>query len=156
MEARRDGLTTLTLDAVEMTIDGGHTVIVQADKAPIVDGKPEARMRVGCGSATVGIFARQWLGHVDEGFNNAMSAIVDSNVTTALTALVLYLVGTEAVQGFAITLLVGLLASMISAVFITRTFFMLWLERRSAPQCCATGRWVQERHVQRLGGRSAP
>ena len=71
---------------------------------------------------------------VDEGFNNAMSAIVDSNVTTALTALVLYLVGTEAVQGFAITLLVGLLASMISAVFITRTFFMLWLERRSAPQ----------------------
>jgi SecD/SecF fusion protein len=71
---------------------------------------------------------------VDEGFDNAMSAIVDSNVTTALTALVLYLVGTEAVQGFAITLLVGLLASMISAVFITRTFFLLWLRRRSAPQ----------------------
>jgi SecD/SecF fusion protein len=71
---------------------------------------------------------------VDEGFSNAMSAIIDSNVTTALTALVLYLVGTDSVQGFAITLLVGLLASMISAVFITRTFFMLWLERRHAPQ----------------------
>jgi SecD/SecF fusion protein len=67
---------------------------------------------------------------VDEGFHNAMSAIVDSNVTTALTALVLYKVGTEAVRGFAITLLVGLAASMVSAIFVTRTFFMLWLQRR--------------------------
>jgi hypothetical protein len=36
--------------AVEMSIDGGHTVIVEAGKAPIVDGRPEVRMRVGCGS----------------------------------------------------------------------------------------------------------
>ena len=67
---------------------------------------------------------------VEEGFRNAMGAIVDSNVTTALTALVLYLVGTESVRGFAITLLVGLAASMVSAIFVTRTFFMLWLERK--------------------------
>jgi 6-hydroxynicotinate reductase len=65
--------------AVEMTIDGGHAVIVQADKAPIVDGKPEVRMRVGCGSATVGIFARQWLGHVDE------VIVVDDHITGVLT-----------------------------------------------------------------------
>jgi protein-export membrane protein SecD/preprotein translocase SecF subunit len=67
---------------------------------------------------------------VDEGFRHAMSAIVDSNVTTALTALILYVVGTEAVQGFAITLLIGLVASMVTAVFVTRTFFLVWVKRR--------------------------
>jgi protein-export membrane protein SecD/preprotein translocase SecF subunit len=67
---------------------------------------------------------------VDEGFAHAMSAIVDSNVTTALTALILYVVGTESVQGFAITLLIGLVASMVTAVFVTRTFFLVWVKRR--------------------------
>ena len=67
---------------------------------------------------------------IDEGFRHAMSAIVDSNVTTALTALILYAVGTDSVQGFAITLLVGLAASMITAVFVTRTFFLLWVKWR--------------------------
>jgi preprotein translocase SecF subunit len=61
-----------------------------------------------------------------------MSAIVDSNVTTALTALVLYKIGTGPVQGFAVTLLVGLAASMLSAVFVTRTFFLVWLRVRPA------------------------
>ena len=69
---------------------------------------------------------------VKEGFRHAMSAIVDSNVTTALTAAVLYAVGTESVQGFAITLLIGIGASMISAVFVTRTFFLVWLKRAPA------------------------
>ncbi len=45
---------------------------------------------------------------VDRGFRNAMSAIVDSNVTTALTAFILYRVGTDPVKGFAVTLLIGL------------------------------------------------
>jgi preprotein translocase subunit SecD len=67
---------------------------------------------------------------VEEGFKHAMSAIIDSNITTALTALILYLVGTGPVQGFAITLLIGILASMLSAVFVTRTFFLIWLQRR--------------------------
>jgi 6-hydroxynicotinate reductase len=65
--------------AVEMSIDGGHTVIVEAGKAPIVDGRAEVRMRVGCGSATVGIFAQQWLGHVDE------VIVVDDHITGVLT-----------------------------------------------------------------------
>jgi preprotein translocase subunit SecD len=67
---------------------------------------------------------------VEEGFKHAMSAIVDSNITTGLTALILYVVGTGPVQGFAITLLIGILASMLSAVFVTRTFFLVWLQRR--------------------------
>ncbi len=66
-------------DAVTMTIDGGHEVVVQAGQAPIVDGHREQRMRVGCGSATVGIFARQWLGHADE------VIVVDDHITGVLT-----------------------------------------------------------------------
>ncbi|HUG26746.1 MAG TPA: protein translocase subunit SecD [Gemmatimonadales bacterium] len=69
---------------------------------------------------------------VDEGFRNAMSAIVDSNVTTVITALFLFQFGTGPVQGFAVTLILGTAASMITAIFVTRTFFLLWLERKPA------------------------
>jgi preprotein translocase subunit SecD len=67
---------------------------------------------------------------VDEGFKHAMNAIVDSNVSTVLTALFLFQFGTGPVKGFAVTLTMGIAASMITAVFVTRTFFILWLERR--------------------------
>ncbi|HEX2167636.1 MAG TPA: protein translocase subunit SecD [Longimicrobiales bacterium] len=67
---------------------------------------------------------------VENGFQHAMSAIVDSNITTLLTALILYQVGTGPVRGFAVTLSIGIIASFFTAVFITRTFFMLYLERR--------------------------
>jgi len=66
---------------------------------------------------------------IDEGFKNSLSAIVDSHVTTALTGAVLYQYGTGPVQGFAVTLVVGVVSSMLSAVFVVRTFFMLWLTR---------------------------
>jgi hypothetical protein len=62
-------------EAVEMEIDGGSTVVVQAGQAPIVDGTPERRMRVGCGSATIGMFASQWQGLVDE------VVVVDDHIT---------------------------------------------------------------------------
>src|SRR4051812_10261926 len=67
---------------------------------------------------------------VDDGFLHAMNAIVDSNVSTVLTALILYAVGTGPVQGFAITLIIGIIASMISAIFVVKTFFLIWLHRR--------------------------
>ncbi len=70
---------------------------------------------------------------IDEGFRHAMSAIVDSNVSTALTALVLYQYGTGPVKGFAVTLLAGIAASMITSIFVVKTFFLVWLNRnRSA------------------------
>ena len=69
---------------------------------------------------------------VDEGFSHAMSAIWDSNITTAITAFILYVVGTGPVQGFAVTLMIGIFASMITAIFVTRTFFIIWLQRRPA------------------------
>ncbi len=72
---------------------------------------------------------------IDEGFNHAMSAIVDSNVTAALTAAVLYQFGTGPVRGFAVTLLAGIIASMISSIFVVRTFYMVWLNRQgTTPQ----------------------
>lgn len=61
--------------AVELTIDAGSTVVVQAGQPPIVDGQLEARMRVGCGSATIGMFASQWQGLVDE------VVVVDDHIT---------------------------------------------------------------------------
>ncbi|NOT09897.1 MAG: protein translocase subunit SecD [Gemmatimonadales bacterium] len=67
---------------------------------------------------------------VDEGFRRAMNAIVDSNVCAIVTAMFLYQFGTGPVQGFAVTLAIGVLASMITAVFVSRTFFMIWLQRR--------------------------
>ena len=62
-------------EAVELTIDGGSSIIVQAGRAPVIDGKAEERMRVGCGSATIGMFASQWQGLVDE------VVVVDDHIT---------------------------------------------------------------------------
>ncbi|HEV8197883.1 MAG TPA: protein translocase subunit SecF, partial [Gemmatimonadales bacterium] len=67
---------------------------------------------------------------VDEGFKHAMPAIIDSNLATVLTALFLFQFGTGPVKGFAVTLIMGIAASMISAVFITRTLYMIWQRRR--------------------------
>jgi hypothetical protein len=66
-------------ESVTLSVDGGNEVVVQAGKPPVVDGRPEERMRVGCGSATVGIFAKQWLGQVDE------VIVVDDHITGVLT-----------------------------------------------------------------------
>jgi 6-hydroxynicotinate reductase len=60
---------------VELEIDGGAKVVVQAGAAPVIDGQVEHRMRVGCGSATIGMFATQWKGLVDE------VVVVDDHIT---------------------------------------------------------------------------
>lgn len=65
--------------AVELTIDGGATVLVQAGQAPVIDGDREERMRVGCGSAAIGMFAQQWFRHVDE------VVVVDDHITGVLS-----------------------------------------------------------------------
>jgi hypothetical protein len=64
---------------VELEIADGAALVVQAGKAPIINGVEEQRMRVGCGSATIGIFAQQWNGHVDE------VIVVDDHITGVLT-----------------------------------------------------------------------
>jgi len=64
---------------VELTVDGGACVQVQAGKPPVVDNVKEDRMRVGCGSATIGMFAKQWFGKVDE------VVVVDDHITGVLS-----------------------------------------------------------------------
>ena len=66
-------------EPVTLTIDGGHDVVVQAGQPPVVDGVREQRMRVGCGSATIGMFARQFQALVDE------VIVVDDHITGVLT-----------------------------------------------------------------------
>ena len=57
---------------------------------------------------------------INDGFNNALSSILDANITTGLTALVLYIFGTGPIKGFATTLLIGIATSLFTAIFITR------------------------------------
>ncbi len=64
---------------------------------------------------------------VDEGFQHALSAIVDANITTLITALILFQFGTGPVRGFAVTLSIGIVASFVSALYVTRSFFLLYL-----------------------------
>ncbi|MBO9446777.1 6-hydroxynicotinate reductase [Ruegeria sp. R14_0] len=69
-------------EAVEIVIgEEGHdtTVVVQAGKAPIINGVEEKLMRVGCGSATIGMFAKQWVDHVDD------VVVVDDHITGVLS-----------------------------------------------------------------------
>jgi len=65
--------------AVELTVDEGAKVVVQAGKPPVIDEVREERMRVGCGSATIGMFAKQWFGKVDD------VVVVDDHITGVLS-----------------------------------------------------------------------
>ena len=71
---------------------------------------------------------------IDEGFRHAMPAIIDSNVSTILTAAVLYQYGTGPVKGFAVTLIAGIIASLVTSIFVVRTFYMIWLTRSRGAQ----------------------
>lgn len=64
---------------VELTVDGGESVVVEAGRPPVIGGDREERMRVGCGSATIGIFAPQWHGLADE------VIVVDDHITGVLS-----------------------------------------------------------------------
>ncbi len=84
--SRREGIVTCEAllelcngKAVELTVDEGASVVVQAGKPPVIDEVLEERMRVGCGSATIGMFAKQWFGKVDE------VVVVDDHITGVLS-----------------------------------------------------------------------
>jgi hypothetical protein len=65
--------------AAELAIDDGADVVVEAGKPPVVNGVVEERMRVGCGSATIGMFAKQWHGKIDD------VVVVDDHITGVLS-----------------------------------------------------------------------
>ncbi len=66
-------------EAVDVQIDGGVSLTIKAGAAPVINDVEESRMRVGCGSATIGMFAKQWMGHVDE------VVVVDDHITGVLS-----------------------------------------------------------------------
>jgi len=71
---------------------------------------------------------------IDAGYDKAFSAILDSNITTFLTGIILYQFGSGPVQGFALTLMIGIAATMFSALLITRVIFNLLTERSINPK----------------------
>jgi hypothetical protein len=84
--SRREGRVTCDAllrlcnrEPVEMRIEGGAQLVVQAGRAPVIDGEEERLMRVGCGSAAIGMFAAQWVGHADE------VIVVDDHITGVLS-----------------------------------------------------------------------
>lgn len=66
-------------EPVTMQIDDGAEIVVRAGQPPVIDGTPERLMRVGCGSATIGMFAASWIDHVDE------VVVVDDHITGVLS-----------------------------------------------------------------------
>jgi len=68
---------------------------------------------------------------VSDGYKNALSAIVDGNLTTLITGIILFILGSGPVKGFATTLVIGILTSMFAAIFITRLVFELMLDKQS-------------------------
>ena len=76
---------------------------------------------------------------IELGYEKALSAIVDANFTTFITALILYAMGSGPVRGFAITLGLGILTSVFTALFVTRLITVMWFERRR-PRTVLQGR----------------
>lgn len=84
--SKREGLMTMRMllalcsgEPAELEVEDGSSLVLRAGRAPIINGVLEERMRVGCGSATIGMFAQQWYGHVDE------VVVVDDHITGVLS-----------------------------------------------------------------------
>ncbi|MBL4917889.1 protein translocase subunit SecD [Szabonella alba] len=67
---------------------------------------------------------------IELGYEKALSAIIDANITTFITATILFMVGSGPVRGFAVTLGIGILTSVFTAIFVTRLLVVTWYERR--------------------------
>ncbi|MBR4535449.1 MAG: protein translocase subunit SecDF [Bacteroidales bacterium] len=94
------------------------TLGMAVDANVLIFERVREEMRAGKGSRVA----------VEEGYKNAYSAIIDGNVTTLITAIILYIFGSGPVQGFATTLAIGILSSLFTAIFVARLIF----ERRLA------------------------
>ena len=92
---------------------------------------------------------------IADGYKNAYSAIIDGNVTTLLTGIVLYVFGTGPVQGFATTLIIGILSSLFSAIFVSRMIFTTLLDRNKNVNFdnSYTRNWLDNVHIDFLGMR---
>lgn len=75
---------------------------------------------------------RTVLSAIDTGYQKAMSSIIDSNLTALISGAILYAVGTGPIKGFAVTLTIGILTSLFSAIMLTRMMLLIWLKKTKA------------------------
>lgn len=83
---------------------------------------------------------------IRNGFDKATTTIVDANVTTLITAIVLYVIGTEQIKGFAVTLILGILMSMFTAIYVSRLIFDIserkrWLTKLKMTRILEKNKW---------------
>ncbi|MEE9428437.1 MAG: SecD/SecF family protein translocase subunit, partial [Paracoccaceae bacterium] len=67
---------------------------------------------------------------IELGYEKALSAIIDANITTFITAVILFIMGSGPVRGFAVTLGLGIMTSVFTAIFVTRLIIVIWFERK--------------------------
>lgn len=114
---------TLTLPGIAGIV---LTIGMAVDANVLIFERVREEMRNGRGPVTA----------VDAGYRRAMTTIVDSNLTTLIAAVLLFHFGSGPIKGFAVTLSLGLLTSMFSAIMVTRLMVVIWLRRRR-PQSLA-------------------
>lgn len=94
---------------------------------------------------------------VEEGFSNAISAIIDANVTTLITGIILMIFGTGPIKGFANTLVIGVITSFITSVFLTRSMLQAYANRENAKELPFTSNltknWFQNTHFKFIAKR---
>ncbi len=115
-EASRIALPVLTLPGIAAIL---LTIGMAVDANVLIFERIREEMRVG----------RRFSAALAPGYDKAFGAILDANVTTFLTAVILFLFGTGPIRGFAITLCAGILVSMFTAIVFTRMIFDLWIQK---------------------------
>lgn len=94
---------------------------------------------------------------IQDGFNNAISAIIDANVTTLITGIVLFIFGQGPIKGFATTLIIGIVTSFLTSVFITRLILQFYANRKNAKELSfttgITKDWFQKWKIDFIGKR---
>jgi SecD/SecF fusion protein len=92
---------------------------------------------------------------ISDGYKNALSSIIDANVTTLLTGIILYSFGTGPIRGFATTLIIGILTSLFTAIFITRLIFEWRLDGKHTVRFASkmTEGWFRNVNIDFLGKR---
>jgi preprotein translocase subunit SecD len=108
---------TLTLPGIAGIV---LTIGMAVDANVLVFERIREELRAGRGPARA----------ISEGYERALSAILDANITTFMVAIILFMLGSGPVRGFAVTLGIGILTSVFTAVFVTRLFLVMWFERR--------------------------
>jgi preprotein translocase subunit SecD len=108
---------TLTLPGIAGIV---LTIGMAVDANVLVFERIREELRAGRGPARA----------IELGYEKALSAIIDANITTFITAVILFVMGSGPVKGFAVTLALGILTSVFAAIYVTRLMVVMWFERR--------------------------